>query len=840
MKHPRTVALVAVAFLLYIMASAGALGVSLSTGVVALSLVSLWSALTPFWQSSQPTDEAQRLVALMGSAVALCLGAWLALSARALVGELLLALTLPPLGLITLRLALAWPDVPPRLARHLYAEYPARWLGALAALLGVFAALPPIWLFGRVLIAAPWTASAPLAFALACIVVATGVRIARRRLGSSTRALSANLWPLLGSVWALLLLAAGALGSLLGWADASTLRLFAAGAAFIFLLSHVWLISPTRALGASAWARELFATAVSLTLVLVGAYLLRLQQPVATAQVLVTLGGVGGFLLVRPIMRRLSQLLFAPQRGALLAAIERIEREIPGANSYPELAARALRLLRRASDSPEAAPLMFSFGPASEVRLDAAGQPRRSERGLPGVIMRHLSEAGGEPIVRDDLRARLVRRPELRELIQALDGLDALCVVPLLIESDLVGALLVARGARGEPLSMEELTALQRLAHALAPLSAQFLAAERALKRADETAFERDALRTSLEEARDELTRLQAEANLLKAGQATGPAASAQVQYSPAMRALNERLLSLASQDVPVLLVCEQGVPLLPLAQQLRAAAGRDDRPLVVGDCGGLSPEEQAAALFGASHGASREPGAAVGPMTPRPGWLELSADGVLLLFDVVALAPEIQRELARALADKRARRADSQAAYPISARLLLSARKPLSALLASNAIVPELARWLEQTALRVPALRERREDLESLVLLAMDRAARVLGCDVPGIAPDALSALAEYDFPGNQAELESIMERALSACRGGRITLEELPPLPAGARGVGSFVDQEREILRRAMERAGGNKTRAARALGLKRTTLIDKLRRLGLEAPGPHGTEH
>ena len=78
-------------------------------------------------------------------------------------------------------------------------------------------------------------------------------------------------------------------------------------------------------------------------------------------------------------------------------------------------------------------------------------------------------------------------------------------------------------------------------------------------------------------------------------------------------------------------------------------------------------------------------------------------------------------------------------------------------------------------------------------------------------------------------------MERALAGCSAGRVTLEELPPLPVGGRSAGSFVDQEREILRRAMERAGGNKTRAARALGLKRTTLIDKLRRLGLEAPGP-----
>ena len=308
------------------------------------------------------------------------------------------------------------------------------------------------------------------------------------------------------------------------------------------------------------------------------------------------------------------------------------------------------------------------------------------------------------------------------------------------------------------------------------------------------------------------------------------------------MQALMERLLALAPQDVPVLLISEQGVPLSPFAQQLRAAAGREDKPLVLGDCGALALEEQAAALFGAANITARDRASSIPPSAspPRPGWLELAAEGVLLLTDVVALAPEVQLELARALSDKRARPVDSQAAYPLTARLVMSARQPLPALLASNALVPELSRWLEQTSLRVPALRERREDLESLVLLAMDRAARVLGRDVPGIAPEALSALAEYDFPGNQVELESIMERALAASAGARVTLEELPPLPVGGCSVGSFVDQEREILRRAMERAGGNKTRAARALGLKRTTLIDKLRRLGLEAPGPRDTEH
>src|SRR5690606_8995050 len=151
------------------------------------------------------------------------------------------------------------------------------------------------------------------------------------------------------------------------------------------------------------------------------------------------------------------------QRGALLDALRHIEAELPGASSYDELAGRVLRPLRRATGSPEAAPMLYAFAPELESRLDAAGHPRQAERGMPPAIVRSLHEAGGEPLVRDDLRARLVRRPELRELVSALDQLDALCVVPLMVDAELEGALLLARGARRDALSFEEVVAVQRL-----------------------------------------------------------------------------------------------------------------------------------------------------------------------------------------------------------------------------------------------------------------------------------------------------------------------------------------------------------------------------------------
>jgi DNA-binding NtrC family response regulator len=249
--------------------------------------------------------------------------------------------------------------------------------------------------------------------------------------------------------------------------------------------------------------------------------------------------------------------------------------------------------------------------------------------------------------------------------------------------------------------------------------------------------------------------------------------------------------------------------------------SGRARAPFVVFDCATLSDDAARRTIFG-----ERREDVSV------PGWLELAADGTLVLEHVVALSPGLQAEIARALSERRARPVGAQTHYPVGARLVCTLRVAPIDLVASGALSAELSRWLEPTSYRVPPLRERAEDLESLILMAVDRAARVSGRQVPGLTPEVLNALREHVFLGNEQELESVVFRAVLACRGPRITLADLPPLASHSHASdGSFQEQEREILRRALERAQGNKTRAARALGLKRTTLIDKLRRLGLD---------
>jgi DNA-binding NtrC family response regulator len=148
----------------------------------------------------------------------------------------------------------------------------------------------------------------------------------------------------------------------------------------------------------------------------------------------------------------------------------------------------------------------------------------------------------------------------------------------------------------------------------------------------------------------------------------------------------------------------------------------------------------------------------------------------------------------------------------------------------------PELAQWLG-LCIEVPPLRERPEDLESNVWVALYRASRVLGRAPVGIEPDALAALSGHDWPGNVAELLVVLERAVQACSGARVRLQDLPPLVGREERRPrdpldrTYHELERELLTRALERSAQNKSEAARILGLKRSTFIDKLRRQGIE---------
>ncbi len=835
MNRTRFITLVALSFVVYIAASAGAASARFDLGQVFALLVALALAFTPAFVPRAEAKEGPAKVGVLGVTLSLLLAAWIARGLFALTGELAVALLLPLASLTLLELALSAPDVPPRLTRHARSLSLVRGLAAVGALLGVTAALPPIWLSGRAYIAPSVVAVAPGIFALSAVCLALAVRLARRRFGSDARALAANSWPLIGTCAGACLLALGFVLArrdlALGYVDACT-----AAAALAVTAGHVWLVSPQRALSAGPLTRAWLATGGALAVTLACALaLLPLwpSDPVVRAGGLVLL--VLSFAGLRALAIRMVYSTAAPARGRLLDAINQAQSDLPGCTSLDELAARILRPLRRAALLPEAAPLLFTTHPAHEFRLDAAGQPQVSGRALPLSIAQQFDRAGRVPLVRDELAVLLMRRPELREVLHTLDAGQVSVVLPLVAEGQLEGALLVARGARRSALSLEELTQLELLARSLGAMIAVLSARERAHARAQAALQQAEALTTRVDDLTYGLQRTRTQFQTLMAGDATEREGLKLIAYSATMRALQQRLEQVAPHELPVALLTEVGMPIAPLARLVHDASGRATMPFVVMDCAALAPDDAANRLFGASQATNATKGT-----NGLPGLLELAEDGTLLLCDVPALSLDTQRSLGLALSERRARRVGSEHTYPLRARLLATLRAPLAELVTAGALAPELSRWFEPTSYRVPPLRERAEDLESLIMIAVDRAARVSGRLVPGVTPEALRALVAYTWPGNSDELQSVLMRAVMACRGPRITLADLPPLPLeGAINQGSFVDQEREILRRALERADGNKTRAARALGLKRTTLTEKLKRHALDDSEPD-TKH
>jgi DNA-binding NtrC family response regulator len=445
---------------------------------------------------------------------------------------------------------------------------------------------------------------------------------------------------------------------------------------------------------------------------------------------------------------------------------------------------------------------------------------------MPVAIQDHMRDHGLFPIVRDDLVARIVRRPDLRELLQALDLHDALVALPLVSEGQLEGVLVVARGERSERLTLEELAALEGLCGEIAGHMVVLLAAERSHARAQAAAGKEQRALGRIEDLQLELASARDRAEVLVRGLTAIESAAPVIAYSADMRQLVARLTQIAPHDVPVFLAAEPGDAILPLARLLHEHSGRAKGPFVAADLLSIEQGRHFEALVGAR-----------GLGQDRPGFLEMAEGGTLVLCDIAALPHGGQHVLVELLSERRVRAGAGRSARAANVRLVCTARCSKAELVAVGAMLPELARWLEPTSLQVPPLRERREDLESLVLLAIDRASRALGKPALGISPDALAALSTHSFPGNAIELESVVQRAVSRAGAQRVQVTDLPALTGSANAfLGSFVDQEREILRQALERAGGNKTRAAAALGLKRTTLIDKLKRHGLDdSPEP-----
>jgi DNA-binding NtrC family response regulator len=522
------------------------------------------------------------------------------------------------------------------------------------------------------------------------------------------------------------------------------------------------------------------------------------------------------------IARRLSNHAIWSTAGRLADGADAARGNLVGGANLEDLAPGVLAPLSEALGDASSLPELYTLEPPLRARLDVGDRLNLKSAEAPAAIARVLFADDGRGILDlASLRAQVVREPPVREAVDTMESRAIGCVLPCVHLDHIEGLLFLPLAGRSETLSGVELEALGRLGDSLGGALASALAQRRA-----DTHIHR--LSSSRRDAEDRITTLEGELEQLRGqcdvlGRGLAEDQTLHVAYSQSMRRVQTRAIELAPVTEPVLLVAPAGSPVLPVSRFIHDRGPRWEASFVVADCSAAPPDQVMSLLFGSE-------------TEHRTGWFQSATGGTLLLRDLPALSRPAQARLAEALAE-RSDGADVDASPPtVRPRLIATSRAPLSDLLRRSALDPDLASCFSGAGLTIPPLRERREDVPSLVLLAIDRACRVLARDPVGIEQQAMGALVDHDWPGDVAELELVIELAAAKASTKTIALGDLPPLAwPGADEAeslsGTYLEVERRLLERALLRSGGNKSEAARMLGLKRTTFLDKLRRHGLE---------
>jgi DNA-binding NtrC family response regulator len=302
---------------------------------------------------------------------------------------------------------------------------------------------------------------------------------------------------------------------------------------------------------------------------------------------------------------------------------------------------------------------------------------------------------------------------------------------------------------------------------------------------------------------------------------------------SRAMRQILADLPLVASSDELILINGETGTGKEHLARIIHSHGPRADGPFLKVSCAALSAQLVESELFG------HEKGAFTGAERRRIGRFERARGGTLMLDEVDDVPLSIQVKLLQVLQDGVVERVGGDQPIPVDVRVIAATKADLEGLVEAGRFRSDLFYRLNVIPLRLPPLRERREDIPGLIERLVER---YTTRDPFTMSPQALHALVHYSWPGNVRELENLIKRLIALVRECPVELGHLPlevrveaEAPSGTR-AGTYdekiADVERKLLKEALEQAGGNKTQAAKRLGIPASTLRDKLAKHGIDA--------
>jgi len=307
------------------------------------------------------------------------------------------------------------------------------------------------------------------------------------------------------------------------------------------------------------------------------------------------------------------------------------------------------------------------------------------------------------------------------------------------------------------------------------------------------------------------------------------------IGHSPPMQEIFGTIMRVAPTRATVLLAGESGVGKDLIARAIHHHSPRRDRPFVKINCSALPENLMESELFGF------EKGAFTGAVNAKPGKFEQADTGTAFLDEIGDVPASVQVKLLRVLQEREFERLGSNKTRRIDVRILAATNLDLRAALEQGTFREDLYYRLNVVPLNIPPLRERREDLPFLAEHFVLKLAHDSGSRVETITDAAIRKLAGYHWPGNVRQLENVIERSLVLCTGTKLDADDIK-LDPGDRARPSAADSflpegltleehEQAIIREALQRSGGNKSQAARLLGLTRNALRYRLSQMGIE---------
>ncbi len=318
------------------------------------------------------------------------------------------------------------------------------------------------------------------------------------------------------------------------------------------------------------------------------------------------------------------------------------------------------------------------------------------------------------------------------------------------------------------------------------------------------------------------------------------------VGTSKAMQNVFSLVEKVADSDSTVLITGESGTGKELIAHAIHYASDRKDGPFIPVNCAAIPEELLESELFG------HEKGAFTHAIKTRIGRFELANKGTIFLDEIGEMPPSLQVKLLRVLQERKFERVGGVKTISVDIRVVAATNQDLEEAVKKGRFREDLFYRLNVIPINVPPLRERRSDIALLAKHFLSRYCQGKRKGVKGITDEALDILSRYDWPGNVRELENIIERMVILSNGDMITKDDLPSQiiekAAGAVGLASLSDSamefpeeglslsqavselEKKLILMALERTGGVKNRAAKLLKMNRTTLIEKMKKLGL----------